>query len=84
MMTEAMAPVTTKVAMVTPMIFPARARLFMLAMAPATEQNTSGTTMQNSRLIKIVPRGSSAVAPGQAQPTAHPAAMAPSMAIKST
>ena len=63
MMAAAMAPVTTKVRMVVPMIFPARLRLFMVAMDPEIEANTMGTTMQNIILIKRVPRGLRTVAP---------------------
>ena len=79
MIAAAMTPVTTKVAMVVPMIFPARRALPILAMAPAMEANTSGTTMQNIRLINTVPRGSSAEAPGQTAPTMQPATMPSTM-----
>ena len=79
MITAAMAAVTKNVATVTPMIFPARRMLFILAMAEAMEQNTMGTTTQNIRLIKIVPMGCRQVAPGHTAPTAHPAIMARSM-----
>ena len=43
------------VAMVTPLILPARLTLFMLAMAEAMEQNTIGTTTQNIMLMNSVP-----------------------------
>ena len=91
MITAAMAPVTTKVPTVTPMILPARLRLSMLATAPAMEANTRGTTMQNIMLMNTVPRGFSTVAPlltvlpsassttGQNQPTRAPSTMAPIM-----
>ena len=51
-----MAAVTRNVAMVTPMILPARLTLFILAMAEAMEQNTIGTTTQNIMLMNSVPR----------------------------
>ena len=51
-----MAAVTRNVAMVTPMILPARFTLFILAMAEAMEQNTIGTTTQNIILMNSVPR----------------------------
>ena len=39
------------------------------------EKKTSGTTTQNIMLMKMVPSGSSAVAPGQSQPVMAPATM---------
>ena len=63
MMTAAMAPVTTKVKMVLPMILPARLRLFIVAMDPEIEENTMGTTMQNIMFRNSVPRGLRTVAP---------------------
>ena len=56
MMTAAIAPVMTKVAMVVPMILPARSLLSMLATEPAMDANTRGTTMQNIMLMNTVPR----------------------------
>ena len=95
MMTAAMAPVTTKVPTVTPMIFPARFRLSMLATALEMEANTMGTTTQNIMLMNTVPRGLRTVAPvpemtppsastsaGQTQPRMAPRIMAPSMMAK--
>ena len=63
MITAAIAPVTTKVATVVPMILPAFLALSILAMADAMEQKTMGTTIQNIRLMNTVPRGSSTRAP---------------------
>ena len=86
MMAAAMAPVTTKVPMVTPMILPARLRLPILATAPAMDAKTMGTTMQNIMLMNTVPKGSSTLAPelssvaGNRAPTTQPATMATSMA----
>ena len=54
--TAAIAPVITNVITVTHMIFPERARSFVLAIAPAIDPNTIGTTMQNMRRMKIVPK----------------------------
>jgi hypothetical protein len=71
----AIAAVMRKVMIVVTMTRPARRALFMLAMAEAMEQNTSGTTTQNMRLMNTVPMGSRAVAPGQTAPTTQPAAM---------
>ena len=95
MMTAAMAPVTTKVPTVTPMIFPARFRLSMLATALEMEAKTMGTTTQNIMLMNTVPRGLSTVAPvpetmpplpsgsaGQTQPRMAPKIMAPSIMAK--
>ena len=95
MMTAAMAPVTTKVATVTPMIFPARWRLSMLATALEMEANTMGTTMQNIILMNTVPRGLRTVAPvpeitppspstdaGNSQPAMHPRTMAASITAR--
>ena len=85
MMTPAIAAVTRNVAMVTPMILPARLTLFILAMADAMEQNTIGTTTQNIMLMNTVPRGFSTVAPalssvtGKIQPTMAPRIMEPSI-----
>lgn len=79
-MTAAIAPVTTNVAIVVPMILPARLRLFMLATAPEIDAKTSGTTMQNIMLINTVPAGlMAAAAVGQSQPNTAPRIMAPSM-----
>jgi len=81
---------------VTPMIFPARLRLFMLATALEMEAKTMGTTIQNMRLMNTVPKGLKMVAPasntvpsasfttGKNQPTAAPATMAPSMMARKT
>ena len=86
MMAAAMAPVTTKVPKVTPMILPARLRLPILATAPAMDAKTMGTTMQNIMLMNTVPKGSSTLAPelssvaGNRAPTTQPATMATSMA----
>lgn len=71
-----MAAVTRNVAMVTPMILPARLTLFMLAMAEAMEQNTIGTTTQNIMLMNSVPKNS--ILPPKAganAPTRQPATM---------
>ena len=73
--TAAMAAVTTKVSRVVLMTLPARRTECMLAMAEETEQNTMGTTTQNIMLVNRAPRGSSAVAPGQAKPTMQPRTM---------
>ena len=76
MITAAIAPVTTKVPMVVAMIFPARWRLSILATDPAMEENTSGTTMQNIRLMKTFPKKAILCpASGQNQPTSAPAIM---------
>ncbi len=82
MITAAMAPVTTKVPTVTPMIFPARLRLSMLATALEMDAKTMGTTIQNMRLINTVPRGLSTVASGHSQPTMQPRTMEPSMTAR--
>ena len=94
MMTAAMAAVVRKVAMVTPMILPARFALCMLAMEEEMEQNTVGTAMQNIRFRKTVPSGSRTVAPltitspdasltaGQIAPTTQPATMPVSIRIR--
>ena len=74
-----MAAVTKNTATVVPSTLPARLALPILAMAEEMEQKTIGTTMQNMRLMNTVPRGSSAVAPGQTAPVMHPAIMAKSM-----
>ena len=90
MMVAAMAPVMTKVKMVVPMILPARRRLRMVAMDPAMEENTMGTTMQNIMLMNRVPRGLRTVAPalttsspsftwGKMAPTMEPRIMEPNM-----
>ena len=80
MMTAAMAPVMTKVATVVPMILPARFMLFMLAMEPAMDTNTSGTTTQNIMLMNTVPKGfRTPAAVGASQPTMAPSTIAPSM-----
>ena len=80
MTAAAISPVTMKTASVVPMILPARFGLFMQAMEPASEQNTSGTTMQNIRLMKIVPSGARQTAPGQNAPRAQPSTMLSSIA----
>ena len=89
-----MAAVVRKVAMVTPMILPARFALCMLAMEEEMEQNTVGTAMQNIRFRKTVPSGSRIVAPltmispsasltaGQIAPTTQPATMPVSIRIR--
>ena len=82
MMTEAISPVTTKTRSVVPMIFPARLGLFIQAMEPASEQKTSGTTMQNMRLMKMAPSGARLVAPGHSAPSTHPSTMASSIALR--
>ena len=80
MITAAIAPVTTNVAIVVPIILPARLRLFILATAPEMDANTSGTTMQNIMLINTVPAGlMTAAAFGQTQPNSAPRIMAASM-----
>ena len=95
MMTAAMAPVMMKVSTVVPIILPARLRLFMVAMEPAMEENTIGTTMQNIMLIKRVPKGLRTVAPawmtsspsftwGKIQPTTEPRIMDASMMPRKT
>ena len=79
-MTAAIAPVTTNVAIVVPIILPARLRLFMLATAPEIDAKTSGTTMQNIMLINTVPSGLMATAAdGASQPNSAPRIMAASM-----
>ena len=94
MMTAAMAAVARNVAIVTPMILPARLALCMFAIADEIEQNTVGTAMQNIRFMNTVPSGSSTVAPltrispeasfvaGQIAPTMQPATMPISMQIR--
>ena len=83
MITAAMAPVMTKVAMVLPRILPARLRLRIFATELAMEANTSGTTTQNIMLMNTVPSGLMALPkPGANQPTMHPAIIAPSMIAK--
>ena len=83
MMTAAMAPVTTKVATVVPMILPARRRLRTLATEFAMEANTSGTTTQNIMLINTVPKGLMAWPKlGKDQPAIQPSTMAASMMIR--
>ena len=64
------------------MILPARRGLFMQAMELESEQNTSGTTMQNMRLMKIVPSGARQSAFGHSAPSRHPSTMASSIAAK--
>ena len=79
MITAAMAPVTTKVATVVPMILPARARLLVQATEVEIEAKTRGTTTQNIMLMNTVPRGlMTAATPGASQPTMQPRTMAPS------
>ena len=83
MMTPAIAAVTRNVAMVTPMILPARLTLFILAMADAMEQNTIGTTTQNIMLMNSVPRNSIFLPKSGANaPTRQPATMPVSMKIR--
>ena len=82
MITAAIAAVTQKVMIVVPITLPARRALFMFAMAEEMETNTIGTTTQNIMLMKMVPMGSSAVAPGQTAPTMQPATMPMIMQIK--
>ena len=94
MMTAAIAAVTRKVAMVTPMILPARFALCMFAIDEEMEQNTVGTAMQNIRFRNTVPSGSSTVAAlmmispsasltaGQIRPTTQPATMPVSIRIR--
>ena len=80
MITAAMAPVTTKVITVVPMILPARLRLRTLATELAMDANTSGTTTQNIMLMNTVPRGAMRVPKlGATKPTMQPATMEPSM-----
>ena len=80
MITAAMAPVTTNTATVVPMILPARCRLSILAMDPAMDTNTRGTTTQNIMLMNTVPRGLMALArSGKNHPATQPKAMAPSI-----
>ncbi|MPM71850.1 hypothetical protein SDC9_118821 [bioreactor metagenome] len=79
MSTAAIAAVVRKVTMVVPMIFPARFKFCMLAMAELMETKTIGTTTQNMALMKRVPSGSSLFAPGQTAPTAQPPMMAMSI-----
>ena len=83
MMTAAIAPVTIKVATVVPMIFPARPRLLMLAIDPAIEANTRGTTTQNIMLMNTVPKGL-IVWPksGANQPTIQPKTMPPNISAR--
>ena len=82
-MTAAIAPVTIKVATVVPMIFPARPRLLMLAIDPAIEANTRGTTTQNIMLMNTVPKGL-IVWPksGANQPTIQPKTMPPNISAR--
>ena len=89
-----MAAVTMNVAIVTPMILPARFALCILAMADEIEQNTVGTAMQNIRFRNTVPSGSRTVAPGtrispaaslvagQMAPTMQPATIPVSIRIR--
>jgi hypothetical protein len=76
----AIAAVVRKVTSVVPMIFPARFKFCILAMAELMDRKTIGTTTQNMALIKRVPSGSRLLAPGQAAPTAQPPMMAMSIA----
>ena len=78
MITAAIAPVTTKVPTVTPMILPARLRLCILATALEMDANTRGTTMQNIMLMNTVPRKLILLPKaGQIQPTMAPRIMDP-------
>ena len=75
-MMAAIPAVTKKVTRVTPMTLPAFFAPGMLAIAEAMEQNTMGTTAQNMRLVKIVPKGSSAgAACGNSKPVMQPPTM---------
>ena len=97
MITAAIAAVARNVAMVTPMILPARFALCIFAIDEEIEQNTVGTAMQNIRFRNTVPSGSSTVAPlttttvspsttsltaGQIAPTIQPATMPVSIRIR--
>ena len=74
--TAATAAVQKKVTTVTPMTLPARSALGILAMALQMEQNTMGTTRQNIRLVKMVPRGARLAADwGHSRPTTQPPTM---------
>ena len=64
-----------KVITVVPISFPALFALFIFAMEEEIEKNTIGTTTQNIMLIKRVPNGSSAPAPGHINPTTMPSTM---------
>ena len=72
MITEAMIVVHINVTTVVPISFPALRALFILAMEEEMEKKTIGTTTQNIMLINKVPSGSSAPAPGHANPTIMP------------
>jgi hypothetical protein len=54
----------------------------MLATAPEMDENTMGTTIQNIRLMKMVPRGLNIVAPGHTAPTIHPKMIAHTIAMR--
>lgn len=56
-MRAAMIPVTTKTTTIEARIFPKRFKSVILAIVEAIEKNTSGTTVVNSRLRKMSPRG---------------------------
>ena len=80
MIKAASSPVTTKTPSVAPRMRPALRRERVLAMLPASEQNTSGTTRQNIMLMNSVPRNS--ILPpnfGANAPTRQPATMPVSM-----
>ena len=78
--TPEMAAVTRNVAIVVPMILPARFMFFMLAIAELMEQNTIGTTTQNIILTKRVPRNSIfRPKAGQIPPTMQPSTIPVSM-----
>ena len=80
MITAAIAPVTTKIATVVPMILPARALLLMPATELEMEANTKGTTTQNIMLINTVPNGLIFIPnSGANQPVTIPAIIAPSI-----
>ena len=80
--TAAMAAVTRNVPTVTPMSLPARFAPDAFAIAEDIEKNTSGTTMQNIRLINTVPSGSSFVPiSGANTPMRQPQTMPSSMKI---
>ena len=80
--TAAMAAVTRNVPTVTPMSLPARFAPAAFAIAEDIEKNTSGTTMQNMRLMNTVPSGSSLVpSSGANAPIRHPQTMPSSIKI---
>ena len=79
----AKAPVSTKLIMVTIMIFPALFRLLVPATAPAIEAKTIGTTIQNIIRMNKVPRNAIEwEKPGASAPVIAPDTMANSKIIK--